>query len=60
MIGPLDRHEGGREGRGAHRRRCQEGRFKSEADAIKMANDTEFGLASYFYSRDIGRLGALV
>jgi hypothetical protein len=31
-------------------------RFKSEADAIKMANDTEFGLASYFYSRDIGRI----
>jgi acyl-CoA reductase-like NAD-dependent aldehyde dehydrogenase len=31
-------------------------RFKTEADAIKMANDTEFGLASYFYSRDIGRI----
>src|SRR5712692_9585150 len=31
-------------------------RFKSEADAIKMANDTEFGLAAYFYSRDIGRI----
>jgi Aldehyde dehydrogenase family len=31
-------------------------RFKSEDDAIKMANDTEFGLASYFYSRDIGRI----
>jgi succinate-semialdehyde dehydrogenase/glutarate-semialdehyde dehydrogenase len=31
-------------------------RFKSEADAVKMANDTEFGLASYFYSRDIGRI----
>jgi hypothetical protein len=29
-------------------------RFKTEA--IKMANDTEFGLASYFYSRDIGRI----
>jgi succinate-semialdehyde dehydrogenase/glutarate-semialdehyde dehydrogenase len=28
---------------------------KSE-DAVKMANDTEFGLASYFYSRDIGRI----
>ena len=26
------------------------------ADAVKMANDTEFGLASYFYSRDIGRI----
>jgi succinate-semialdehyde dehydrogenase/glutarate-semialdehyde dehydrogenase len=31
-------------------------RFKTETDAIKMANDTEFGLASYFYSRDIGRI----
>ena len=30
--------------------------FKTEAEAIKMANDTEFGLASYFYSRDIGRV----
>ena len=25
-------------------------------EAIKMANDTEFGLAAYFYSRDIGRI----
>jgi succinate-semialdehyde dehydrogenase/glutarate-semialdehyde dehydrogenase len=31
-------------------------RFETEADAVKMANDTEFGLASYFYSRDIGRI----
>ena len=31
-------------------------RFKTEADAIRMANDTEFGLAAYFYSRDIGRV----
>ena len=31
-------------------------RFSSEADAIAMANDTEFGLASYFYSRDVGRV----
>ena len=31
-------------------------RFKGEADAVKMANDTEFGLAAYFYSRDIGRI----
>ena len=31
-------------------------RFKTEEDAIRMANDTEFGLASYFYSRDIGRV----
>ncbi len=30
-------------------------RFKDEAEAIHMANDTEFGLASYLYSRDIGR-----
>lgn len=31
-------------------------RFKDEADAIRLANDTEFGLASYFYGRDIGRI----
>ncbi len=31
-------------------------RFKTEADAIAMANDTEFGLAAYFYGRDIGRI----
>ncbi|WP_342249148.1 NADP-dependent succinate-semialdehyde dehydrogenase [Sphingomonas sp. OTU376] len=31
-------------------------RFKTEAEAIEMANDTEFGLASYFYARDIGRI----
>jgi succinate-semialdehyde dehydrogenase/glutarate-semialdehyde dehydrogenase len=31
-------------------------RFKDEKDVIEMANDTEFGLASYFYSRDIGRI----
>ena len=31
-------------------------RFKTEADAIALANNTEFGLASYFYSRDIGRI----
>ncbi len=31
-------------------------RFKTEEEAIRMANDTEFGLASYFYSRDIGRI----
>jgi succinate-semialdehyde dehydrogenase/glutarate-semialdehyde dehydrogenase len=31
-------------------------RFKSEAEAIELANNTEFGLASYFYSRDIGRI----
>ena len=30
-------------------------RFKTEEEAIRMANDTEFGLAGYFYSRDIGR-----
>jgi succinate-semialdehyde dehydrogenase/glutarate-semialdehyde dehydrogenase len=31
-------------------------RFKTEQEAIRMANDTEFGLASYFYARDIGRV----
>jgi succinate-semialdehyde dehydrogenase/glutarate-semialdehyde dehydrogenase len=31
-------------------------RFKTEAEAIQMANDTEFGLASYFYARDVGRI----
>ena len=31
-------------------------RFKTEDEAIEMANDTEFGLAAYFYSRDIGRI----
>ncbi|HEX3882421.1 MAG TPA: aldehyde dehydrogenase family protein, partial [Stellaceae bacterium] len=31
-------------------------RFKTEDEAVKMANDTEFGLAAYFYSRDIGRI----
>jgi succinate-semialdehyde dehydrogenase/glutarate-semialdehyde dehydrogenase len=31
-------------------------RFDSDEEAIQMANDTEFGLASYFYSRDIKRV----
>ena len=31
-------------------------RFKDDAEAIRMANDTEFGLASYFYARDVGRI----
>jgi len=31
-------------------------RFKTEEEAIKLANDTEFGLAAYFYSRDVGRI----
>jgi succinate-semialdehyde dehydrogenase / glutarate-semialdehyde dehydrogenase len=31
-------------------------RFRTEEEAIRMANDTEFGLAAYFYSRDIGRV----
>jgi succinate-semialdehyde dehydrogenase/glutarate-semialdehyde dehydrogenase len=29
--------------------------FKDEAEAVRLANDTEFGLAAYFYSRDIAR-----
>jgi succinate-semialdehyde dehydrogenase/glutarate-semialdehyde dehydrogenase len=30
-------------------------RFQTEAEAVQMANDTEFGLAAYFYTRDLGR-----
>ena len=30
--------------------------FSSEADAIRQANDTPYGLSAYFYSRDIGRV----
>jgi succinate-semialdehyde dehydrogenase/glutarate-semialdehyde dehydrogenase len=31
-------------------------RFSDEADAIRLANDTEFGLAAYFYGRDVSRI----
>ncbi|MEC7489924.1 MAG: NADP-dependent succinate-semialdehyde dehydrogenase [Pseudomonadota bacterium] len=31
-------------------------RFETEEQALQMANDTEFGLAAYFYTRDIGRI----
>ncbi|MGZ5084824.1 MAG: aldehyde dehydrogenase family protein, partial [Usitatibacter sp.] len=31
-------------------------RFKSDEDAVRLANATEFGLASYFYARDVGRV----
>lgn len=31
-------------------------RFKTDEEAVHLANDTEFGLAAYFYSRDIGRI----
>jgi succinate-semialdehyde dehydrogenase/glutarate-semialdehyde dehydrogenase len=31
-------------------------RFRTEAEAIQMANDTEFGLAAYFYGRDVSRV----
>jgi succinate-semialdehyde dehydrogenase/glutarate-semialdehyde dehydrogenase len=31
-------------------------RFESEADAVALANATEYGLAAYFYGRDVGRI----
>jgi succinate-semialdehyde dehydrogenase/glutarate-semialdehyde dehydrogenase len=31
-------------------------RFRDETEAIRLANDTEFGLAAYFYGRDLGRV----
>ena len=31
-------------------------KFKDDAEVVQWANDTEFGLAAYFYSRDIGRI----
>jgi succinate-semialdehyde dehydrogenase / glutarate-semialdehyde dehydrogenase len=31
-------------------------RFETDEEVLQLANDTEFGLASYFYSRDIGRV----
>ena len=31
-------------------------RYKTEAEAIELANDTEFGLAAYFYARDLSRV----
>lgn len=34
-------------------------RFHDDDEVIEMANDTEFGLAAYFYSRDIGRIWKL-
>jgi succinate-semialdehyde dehydrogenase / glutarate-semialdehyde dehydrogenase len=31
-------------------------RFRTEEEAIRLANDTPFGLAAYFYARDVGRI----
>ena len=31
-------------------------RFRGEEEVLRLANDTEFGLAAYFYSRDMGRI----
>jgi succinate-semialdehyde dehydrogenase/glutarate-semialdehyde dehydrogenase len=31
-------------------------RFKTEEEVIELANDSEFGLSGYFYSRDVGRI----
>jgi succinate-semialdehyde dehydrogenase/glutarate-semialdehyde dehydrogenase len=31
-------------------------RFRTEEEAVRLANDTPFGLAAYFYSRDVGRI----
>jgi len=31
-------------------------RFKDEKEAIRMANATQYGLAAYFYTRDVGRV----
>ena len=31
-------------------------KFDTEDEAVELANDTEYGLAAYFYSRDIGRV----
>ncbi|HWA30178.1 MAG TPA: NAD-dependent succinate-semialdehyde dehydrogenase [Rhizomicrobium sp.] len=31
-------------------------RFKTDEEAVRVSNDTEFGLAAYFYARDVGRI----
>jgi succinate-semialdehyde dehydrogenase/glutarate-semialdehyde dehydrogenase len=31
-------------------------RFRDDAQAIRLANDTDYGLAAYFYARDLGRV----
>ena len=63
-AGPSSAHRPGRTSPGDARRprgdlrpgRPARSRFDTEAEAIALANDTESGLAAYFYSRDLGRV----
>ena len=35
-------------------------KFKTEAEAVSLANDTEYGLAAYFYTQDISRISRMI